>query len=345
MGLDFLQSYARYMMAGSPYPWTFSLSFIIPHFFNLWLLAIPVHLIWKQWNPRPGPVFYTLLFLGGFLFGAIHIGLTYVDQHLVLRILEAGNTSQPFLAAVANSLGQGWFLVLRSFLFYSLIVIALVAIDFYKRYNEQYVKSAELESQLSTARLKALKMQLHPHFLFNALHTISMMVRRNQDSKAVDMISGLSDMLRGTLWKSDKQMVTLEEELELVTKYLDIEKVRFKNQLDITIDAQGACLEIPVPNLILLPIVENAFKHGTTKRIPASRIEITARCDNKKMELTVYNDGPSLPSGFNLEKEMGTGIKNTVDRLSQLYGITDLFKLENRREGVAATFKIPLTDR
>lgn len=344
LGLDFLQSYSRAMISGAPYQWTDRLSFIIPHFFNLWLLSIPVYYIWNRWDPKPGLSLYGILFAGGLFFGSVHIALTYFDQILILRLWEGRKFTSGIFGSLVNTLERSWFLVLRSFLFYSLIIIALVAIDLYKRYNKQYLRSVELESQLSTARLKALKMQLHPHFLFNALNTISMMIRRNQGSKAVDMISGLSDMLRGTLWKSDKQLVPLEEELELVQKYLDIEKIRFKNKLNIEVDADHDYGKKKVPNLILLPIVENAFKHGTSERISASDIKISAKCNDERIVLSVYNDGPSLPSDFKLEENRGTGIDNTLDRLSQLYGSSYSFVIKNKRNGVQVTIQIPTSD-
>lgn len=340
-GLDLLQNYSQYVMAGVDYPWVTNLSFIIPHFFNLWLLAIPVYYIWNRWQPSPGPIVYFMLFIGGLIFGSIHIGLTYFDQKIITWLPEAEQFPNGFFASLMESIGQGLPLVLRSFLFYSLIIIALVAIDFYKKYTEQYLKSVELENQLSTATLRALKMQLHPHFLFNALNTISMMVRRNRGSKAVDMISGLSDMLRGTLWKSDKQMVPLRNELNLLNKYLDIEKVRFKDKLEIDINVGEKCMDWQVPNLITLPILENAFKHGTTKQMKASKIEISAACNNGKLELSVYNEGPLLSPDFKLEHESGTGLQNTLDRLEQLYGSSYSFNIHNKEKGVEVILHIP----
>lgn len=329
------------MMSEREFPLFQNLTFLLLYFFNLWFLTILVYNIWEKIDLRPRLPFYILLVAGGILFGTTHLVLTYFEQMVFFKLVDFGNLSAGIFSHTANAFMQGWPLILRSFLFYTLIIIALVAIDFYKKYAEQYLKSIELESKLSNATLRALKMQLHPHFLFNALNTISMMVRSNRGSKAVDMISGLSDMLRGTLWKSDRQMVPLRNELNLLSKYLDIEKVRFKDKLDIDIDVGEKCMDWQVPNLITLPIVENAFKHGTTKQMKSSKIEISAICNNGKLELSVYNEGPLLSPDFKLENFSGTGLKNTLDRLKQLYGSSYSFNIHNKEKGVEVTLHIP----
>jgi LytS/YehU family sensor histidine kinase len=131
------------------------------------------------------------------------------------------------------------------------------------------METARLNEQLAKAQLSALRQQIEPHFLFNTLNTIAGLVREGKNDGAVDMIAGLSDLLRRTLRTPDQQQMGLGEELEVVQKYLDIEKARFAERLQVELDVPKELLRARVPSLILQPIVENAVKHGIAKRITA----------------------------------------------------------------------------
>ena len=148
---------------------------------------------------------------------------------------------------------------------YLLIALTSYALDYYRRYREGQLRTLQLEAQLSQAQLQALKMQLHPHFLFNTLHSISALLTKDVEA-ARKMITRLGDFLRLTLENSGSQEVTLQQEMEFLSCYLEIERIRFQNRLVTRLDLAEQTLDAKVPNLILQPIVENAIRHGIAPR-------------------------------------------------------------------------------
>jgi two-component system LytT family sensor kinase len=152
------------------------------------------------------------------------------------------------------------------------------------------------------------------------------------------MIAGLSDFLRRVLEDSDRQQVTLAEELEFAQKYLDIQKVRFAERLEVSVSVPGELALAQVPSLILQPMVENAIKHGIAKRVQGGAIRIAAVRSNGRLTLSVYNDGPSLPA----EWQRGIGISNVRTRLQGLYGDAFEWNMRNREPGgVEVSLSLP----
>lgn len=204
------------------------------------------------------------------------------------------------------------------------------------------MRSSRLESQLAQSKLQALRMQLHPHFLFNALNTITMLVRKKQGNNAIQMISGLSDMLRAALTDSDRTMIPLKEELELLKKYLDLEQIRFKETLKITFDIDKSALEKFIPGFILQPLVENAFKHGISKHINESKLRIRAECETEYLIISIFNSGPELSPGWRIVENRGVGLNNTIDRLGTLYQDDYDFEIKSvENKGVEVILKLP----
>jgi len=203
--------------------------------------------------------------------------------------------------------------------------------------------SSRLETQLAQSKLQALRMQLHPHFLFNALNTISMLVRKKKDKDATKMISSLSDMLRTALTQTERSMIRLEEELSLLSKYLDLEQIRFEDTLHIIFDIDDSALDCRVPSLILQPLVENAFKHGISRQIDNSKLCISAKKNNRYLTIKIFNTGPELPPEWNIRKNVGVGLNNTIGRLDTLYGNNYSLQIDNREEkGVQVKLKLPI---
>ena len=193
------------------------------------------------------------------------------------------------------------------------------------------------------AQLEALKMQLHPHFLFNTLHSISALVHR--DPEAADkMIARLGDFLRLTLENSGAAEVSLQKELEFLTCYLEIERVRFQDRLTTSLEVEPGALDTPVPNLILQPIVENALRHGVAQSKAPGRIEISAKRENGSLRIGVRDNGPGLV-GVTASREgfrEGVGLSNARARLEQLYGPSHRLELANAPEGgLLVTLVIP----
>jgi sensor histidine kinase YesM len=219
---------------------------------------------------------------------------------------------------------------------------------YYQRFQERSrevlkvgLRASELQSQLVSAQLNALKMQLQPHFLFNTLNAITVLVRQQKSIDAERMLGYLGDLLRGVLEDVDAQEVPLRRELEFLQLYLAIEQVRFADRLRVVVSADPAAQEASVPQLILQPIVENAIRHGICRSSSAGLLLIsTLKCDGK-VELRVEDDGPGLPSG-DLSSEEGIGLANTRSRLQHLYGPDASLGIKNSdRGGVIVTMIFP----
>jgi two-component system LytT family sensor kinase len=226
---------------------------------------------------------------------------------------------------------------------YMLIALTGYAFSYYRRFREGQVKTLQLEAQLSQAQLHALKMQLHPHFLFNTLHSISALLNKDADA-ARKMITRLGDFLRLTLENSGAQEVTLRQEMEFLSCYLEIERIRFQDRLVTHLDVAQQTLDAKVPNLILQPIVENAIRHGIAPRSTQGLIEIEAKQRNGRLRIQVRDNGPGLSAHRTSENvfKKGLGLANTETRLEQLYGSAQSFQLSNNPEGgLVVTLEIP----
>ncbi|MEK6286194.1 MAG: histidine kinase [Acidobacteriota bacterium] len=224
---------------------------------------------------------------------------------------------------------------------YGTIFLVSYAIDYYRRHQEEEVKIsrlkaelAEAQLQVTEAQLQALKMQLHPHFLFNTLNSISALLDEDVDA-ADQMLARLGDLLRMTLENSGAQEVTLQEELEFLRCYLEIEQVRFHDRLTVIMNIEPETLDARVPNLILQPIVENAIRHGIVSRIAPGQIEINAKRSGDTLQLEVKDNGRGLHRGEASSGRIkeGLGLTNTRARLEQLYRAAHRFELSDAPEG------------
>ena len=201
--------------------------------------------------------------------------------------------------------------------------------------------ASELRTQLMRAQLSALKMQLQPHFLFNTLNAIMVLVRQQKGRQAEETLALLSDLLRCVLEDVEAQEVPLRRELEYLRLYLSIEQVRFQDRLRIEISADPAVLDAAVPHMGLQPIVENAIRHGIGQSSAAGRIQISAARMDGKLEMKVQDDGPGLPAA-GAAQGRGIGLANTRARLHQLYGDAAQLTVENGEPGGAvATMVVP----
>jgi two-component system LytT family sensor kinase len=192
------------------------------------------------------------------------------------------------------------------------------AIRYFVEAREHEVQLAQLSEQLAGARFAALQAQLNPHFLFNTLNTIAVLVRDDDRKGAVRIVEQLSDVLRRTLRRHQTNEVALGEELELVRQYLAIEQARFSDRLHATIEVDDSIRSAKIPSFALQHLVENAVRHGMAKSSDARQVLVTARRDGDELELSVIDDGPGFDREAMLPK--GHGIENTRERLSALYG-------------------------
>ena len=223
-------------------------------------------------------------------------------------------------------------------LVYWTIVMIQNAIDYYK---DQAVAASELQTQLAQAQLQALKMQIHPHFLFNTLNSISSLM--HYDPKGADaMLCQLGELLRLSLSSDQYQEVSLQKELEFLDKYLAIEKIRFQDRLTVVMNIESDTLEAQIPNLILQPLVENSIRHGIADQRGPGKVEIDAARENGMLLVRVRDNGKGLPENATGVAE-GIGLKNTRARLEHLYGSHYRFELHQTPEssGLEVTLAIP----
>lgn len=231
----------------------------------------------------------------------------------------------------------------RGIIVYWGIILAGQGVEYFRRLNDEKIRVAQLSTQLSEAQLAALKMQIHPHFLFNTLNSIVGLIQTDRDSAEI-MTRKLSDFLRITLKNSGEMTVSLEQEISFIKTYLDIEKVRFQKRLTIEFACNENILSARVPNLILQPLVENSIKHGIGRRKKDGKIKISAFRDGDLLVLEILDNGSwpdKVYNGMEPEKS-GVGLKNTAGRLKQIYGNDHFFSLINGEEtDTVATIKIP----
>jgi two-component system, LytTR family, sensor kinase len=237
------------------------------------------------------------------------------------------------------------------FMSYATILLVAYSIDYYRRHQAEELKISRLEAELAQAQLEvtqsqlqALKMQLQPHFLFNTLNSISTLL--DEDAEAADeMLARLGDFLRLTLENSGAQEVTLQEELEFLRCYLEIERVRFQDRLAVRLEIAPDTLDALVPNLILQPIVENAIRHGIVARVGRGLIEISAARNNSTLTLRVKDNGPGLRASDDDGQQRtrhGLGFSLTRARLERMYATRQRFQLSDAPEGgLQVTLELP----
>jgi len=228
----------------------------------------------------------------------------------------------------------------KQFFMYWLIYGIVLFVDSLRKSQEQKLKTARLEQELTRARLQALQMQLNPHFLFNTLNMISSTMYRNV-SAADKMIAYLSDLLRITLKSRSSEEYTLEKELEVLSLYIEIMKARFRDKLVVHTDISPHTQQALVPGFILQPLVENSIKHSM-ETLEKVEIKITSRIENNRLILIVRDNGPGIPGEPDQALNNGVGLANTVERLEKLYGNNHQFHLENIHDrGFQVVIEIP----
>jgi LytS/YehU family sensor histidine kinase len=201
---------------------------------------------------------------------------------------------------------------------------------------------ARLEADLTRAQLDALRVELAPHFLFNALHSIAALIRTRANERALSMLLGLSDLLRTAVDGTGTKTTSLAAEVALVVRYVDLQQLRFGERLDVRYAIAPDAESCAVPTLLLQPLVENAFRHGIARQPGRCQLEIGAALDSDVLRLWVRDDGAGLAPGFRLDDTAGTGLRNVRLRLQRLYdgaATVDLSRAVNG--GTMASVSLP----
>jgi two-component system LytT family sensor kinase len=311
-----LQTHYRSALWGRPIGWGSSL-FMEVAYTTLWAILTPAVLWVARRFPLPSPnwIRNSAVHLIAMFAAAVVTKLAWdliAEPPYAFFQEKGGITFNSVMKSVSSALDIGTML-------YCVVVLGSYAYAFHRRFQEERLQASELHRQFTNAQLQALKMQLHPHFLFNALHAISGLVHDDPNS-ADRMIARLSEFLRMSLETSEAQQVPLSEELRFLNLYLDIERVRFDDRLSVEFDVPHEASAALVPNLVLQPLVENAIRHGISHRISDGQIRILARRHEGTLVLSVADNGPGSESAPLPPGREGVGLTNTRSRLHRLYG-------------------------
>jgi two-component system LytT family sensor kinase len=310
--------------------WRRSLLSTLPDWY-LWAALSPiVTLLCRAWPVERGKLRVSI---------PVHVvaGLVLALVHVVLSVAVF-----MFLSPVpGHTLRWGPQLEINFLLSYhwdALTYAALAALSHARSYRarslERARRAAELEATLARAQLDVLRRQLEPHFLFNALNAVAELIH-SDPGRAEEMLIRLADLLRLSLKTEERQEVPLRTEIELLEKYLDVERARFADRLAVAIDVSPATLDAAVPTWILQPLVENAVRHGVARMSDRGRIEIRSHVEGSSLRLEVRDNGPGL--GDAADSIERTGLSNTRARIARLYGDPFGLRLENAPGGGAVT--------
>jgi two-component system LytT family sensor kinase len=275
---------------------------------------------------------------------AFHFAMSFV----VMAVYYLGRMFS-YMVLGDEPLAQFWSFAAKGFVGHNMIDMAfywaVVAFGFsfeiYQRYKSEELKAAQLETRLVETELKALREQLRPHFLFNTMNTISVLVREGKNDEAVTLIARLSSLLRMSLDATRTQEVTLRQEVDFLERYVDIQKARFSDRLAVGISIDEAAMEARIPNLLLQPIVENAILHGIAQKAGVGRVDVCGHVKDGRLHLEVRDDGPGLENGLRRTKE-GIGLTNTRERLAKIYGAAGHLSLRSEPgRGVTVQIVLP----
>ena len=333
----FSQDITRAVAWGEPGPWW---QYLVSMAIGVAMLAAPLPLV--IWLGQRYPIerqFWARRF-------ALHTAAAIVVSVAVLFAIAAADTVVGFIGPI-EGLGFGDTLIFLStislhnhLMAYFTVIAGVHGYRYYERYQERRLHASRLEAELVRAQLATLKAQLQPHFLFNTLNAIMVLVRQQRAELAEDTLARLSDLLRCVLDDVEAQEVPLRRELEYVRLYLEIEQLRFADRLRVEIAADPDVLDAHVPHMGLQPLVENAVRHGIGGRTQAGSIAIRAARVGDTLELTVRDDGPGLRADASTSGH-GIGLGNLRARLAQLYGADARLAIDDASPGVRVALTVP----
>jgi two-component system LytT family sensor kinase len=316
-------------------PWPELLRATLAELYLWGLLSVPIFWLGRRFSLGQGRWVRNVLIhlVASAVFALLQTALMVLVSQFVRQAIPKPTVSFQVLQLYV-------FAKLHANMFYYWIILGVgQLLEYFRKYRARELEAAQLQAQLAAAQLQVLKMQLHPHFLFNTLHAISALI--HQDVELADrMIARLGDLLRATLENVNMQDVSLREELDFIRPYLEIEQARLGSRLAIQFAIEPEVLDARVPNLILQPLVENAIRHGVAPRAEGGRVEIRARREQTALRLEVHDDGPGLAQDPQAALKKGLGLANTRARLEQLYGAGHQFELCNDR-GLRVAVTLP----
>jgi two-component system, LytTR family, sensor kinase len=303
-----------------------------------WLWGVVAVCVWRQVQPLP-PARRTIRSLLR-THAPIALGVTLARAVILAALgqfaFDTAGEPRPFWQwVVSYLLGRGAVDVAL----YAAIGAGALLVAERSRLAGQQRMQEQLTAQLATAELRALRMQLQPHFLFNTLHAIRILVDESP-ARAQRMIILLGDLLRTVLTADGAQLVPLSQELDFARRYLDIEQLRFEDRLTVTIDVPASLLSIPVPGFLLQPLVENAIRHGVSQSAGSGYVRMSAKMESADLVIDIENSGPLAEAAAT----HGVGLTTTRERLARLYDGRASCRLTNFSGGVRARVRVPVSE-
>lgn len=338
VGLAFAsQVYLSSTLLGRSVSWSQAISYALADWYVWAVVSVPILWLARRFPPERRSVWHT---------AAIHLAGALVCSLLYVLLRAGVGQIHGWLIDEPATYGEIFRpLLVRTFPFnllvYGVILSVSHALDYYRKYHERTVHTLELENHLTEARLQSLLRQLKPHFLFNTLNGIASLMHSDVDA-ADRMLVRLSELLRLTMAQSGEPLITLRTETAFLERYLEIERIRFRDRLTVTIDVPPETMDAYVPNLILQPLVENAIRHGIEPHPRPGHLTLQARIRGERLTIIIRDTGSGLPAeGF---KREGIGLANTRERLRELYGPKHRFEMSNRPEGgLQVLLELPLS--
>lgn len=281
--------------------------------------------------------------VGGIAFHAILSFLIMAGYYLLrlgyVLVSEGESLSGFWTVALDNFFGRN----LIDMVFYWGVMGCGFSFEIYRKYKNEQVKAAQLESRLIETELKVLRQQMHPHFLFNTMNTIAVLVRERRNEEAVNLIARFSTLLRMSLEGARVHEVTLRQEMDFLARYVEIQQARFADRLTVRTTISPEALEARIPNLLLQPIVENAILHGIAPKNSPGVVEVTGEVCDGRLYLKVRDDGPGFtPAGPGRGGREGIGLANTRERLDKIYGAKSELRLQSEQgKGTTVTIILP----
>ncbi|OJJ15708.1 hypothetical protein BKI52_38145 [marine bacterium AO1-C] len=313
----------------------------------IWMFFTPIILWLVRWNKKQSfstiQAFFIHLVLASFLllvYGAlVGIHTLNLNQKLVWNIqVIYQSASRSFVLNFASNC-----------LIYLMITFVGVGLQWYRSLvNTQQERlqlelhNSELHAQLIETQLQTLTQQLQPHFLFNTLHSIASLVRTQQNNLAIQMIADFSELLRHTIQQGEENFATIETEVAFIEKYLNIEKIRFQDRLEVSIQISNDVKAMLVPSLILQPFIENAIKHGIGSKSDNGYIGLVIKLLDGQLDIQIRDNGAGLSKGWKLSENQGIGLSNSLHRMEKIYNQSFSLTLENHPDGgVLAHIQLP----
>jgi two-component system, LytTR family, sensor kinase len=304
-------------------------------YYAVWIpFTIAVWRVSGDWSAEGGRR-WTRLLLHVPLFAAVWSMMALIVSAMAPYL--AGQSAPFWSTFLAQLRGRAHLMVL----IYTAVAGTGAALQLFQRYQDRAAAQAQLQADLAAARLRALRSHLEPHFLFNSLHSIAALARGNDMDAVVRLTAGLSDILRYVLNSGDRPS-RLGDEFTVVERYIEIQRVRFADRLNVSLTLAPEATSARVPLLVVQPLVENALKHGLSPRVQHGTLQVSASRDDGHTRIVVEDDGIGLPPNWTLDSGNGTGLRNLAARLAAEYGDAASLQVRPRDGGgVRATIELP----